>query len=296
MRTDRSKNQQTQIPDTPNQGKKSILITGCSSGIGRDAAETLARRGWHVIAACRKPEDCKRLHDSTGLQTVLIDYEKPETIDTGFQEAMTLTKGRLDALFNNGAYAIPGAVEDLPTAALRTIFEANFFGWHHLTQLALGVMRPQNAGRIIQNSSVLGFAGLRYRGAYNATKFALEGLSDTMRLELRGTGLNIILIEPGPIRTRIRENSWPHFQKWIKVEHSPYQRVYERALIPRLTAINPPADQFELMPDAVTASLIHALESPNPRPRYRITWATTFMMIAKRLLPTRWMDHVASRY
>ena len=275
---------------------QSILITGCSSGIGLDAALTLSQRGWRVFASCRNKADVARMTDEFGMESVLIDYEDQDTIEAGFQEVLAATGGRLDALFNNGAYAIPGAVEDLPTAALRQIFEANFFGWHHLTRLALPVMRAQGHGRILQNSSVLGFAALRYRGAYNATKFALEGLTDTIRLETDHPHIHFSLIEPGPIRTKIRENSVPHFQKWITVKGSAHEQLYEKALIPRLTAINPPKDMFELEPDAVTKDVIHALESPRPRIRYRITKATKLMMIAKRLLSSRQMDKLAHRF
>ena len=275
---------------------QSILITGCSSGIGLDAALTLSQRGWRVFASCRNKADVLRMTDEFGLESVLIDYEDQDTIEAGFQEVLAATGGRLDALFNNGAYAIPGAVEDLPTAALRQIFEANFFGWHHLTRLALPVMRAQGHGRILQNSSVLGFAALRYRGAYNATKFALEGLTDTIRLETDHPHIHFSLIEPGPIRTKIRENSVPHFKKWITVKGSAHEQLYEKALIPRLTAINPPKDMFELEADAVTKDVIHALESPRPRIRYRITTATKLMMIAKRLLSSRQMDKLAHRF
>ena len=275
---------------------QSILITGCSSGIGLDAALTLSQRGWRVFASCRNKADVSRMTDEFGLESVRIDYEDQETIEAGFHEVLAATGGRLDALFNNGAYAIPGAVEDLPTAALRQIFEANFFGWHHLTRLALPVMRAQGHGRILQNSSVLGFAALRYRGAYNATKFALEGLTDTIRLETDHPHIHFSLIEPGPIRTKIRENSVPHFKKWITVKGSAHEQLYEKALIPRLTAINPPKDMFELEADAVTKDVIHALESPRPRIRYRITMATKLMMIAKRLLSSRQMDKLAHRF
>lgn len=283
------------VKETPIMSQ-SILITGCSSGIGLDAARTLSQRGWRVFASCRNKADVARMTDEFGLESVLIDYEDQDTIEAGFQEVLAATGGRLDALFNNGAYAIPGAVEDLPTAALRQIFEANFFGWHHLTRLALPVMRAQGHGRILQNSSVLGFAALRYRGAYNATKFALEGLTDTIRLETDHPHIHFSLIEPGPIRTKIRENSVPHFQKWITVKGSAHEQLYEKALIPRLTAINPPKDMFELEPDAVTKDVIHALESPRPRIRYRITTATKLMMIAKRLLSSRQMDKLAHRF
>ena len=283
------------VKETPIMSQ-SILITGCSSGIGLDAARTLSQRGWRVFASCRNKADVSRMTDEFGLESVLIDYEDQDTIEAGFQAVLAATGGRLDALFNNGAYAIPGAVEDLPTAALRQIFEANFFGWHHLTRLALPVMRAQGHGRILQNSSVLGFAALRYRGAYNATKFALEGLTDTIRLETDHPHIHFSLIEPGPIRTKIRENSVPHFQKWITVKGSAHEQLYEKALIPRLTAINPPKDMFELEPDAVTKDVIHALEAPRPRIRYRITTATKLMMIAKRLLSSRQMDKLAHRF
>ena len=276
--------------------KKSILITGCSSGIGLDSALTLQKRGWQVFATCRKKADVARLEKDYGLTSLVLDYEDEASIDAALEAVLAQTGGKLDALFNNGAYAIPGAVEDLPTEALRTIFEANFFGWHHLTRAVLPIMRAQGYGRILQNSSVLGFAAMRYRGAYNATKFALEGLTDTLRLEIKDTPIHLILIEPGPIRTLIRENSYPHFQKWIDVENGAHKVVYRKALIPRLTAVNPPRDTFELNPDAVTKDVIHALESSRPKLRYRVTWATSFMMVFKRLLPTRLLDKITIRF
>jgi NAD(P)-dependent dehydrogenase (short-subunit alcohol dehydrogenase family) len=275
--------------------RQSILITGCSSGIGRDTAITLHKRGWLVIASCRKQQDCDQLNAEHGFNCVLIDYEKPETIETGLAEALRLTNGHLDVLFNNGAYAVPAAVEDLPTDALRAIFEANFFGWHSLTRAVIPLMRKQKSGRIIQNSSVLGFAAMRFRGAYNATKFALEGLTDTLRLEVHGSGIKIILIEPGPIRTRIRENAYIQFQRWIKWEGTAQEAIYRKGLIPRLSAIDPPRDTFELQVDAVTKAVIHAAESKRPKLRYRVTTATSLMMIAKRILSSRALDAVARR-
>ena len=275
--------------------RKSILITGCSSGIGHETALNLHKRGWLVIASCRKQHDCDALTTQHGLYSVLIDYEQPETIKTGLARALQITDGHLDVLFNNGAYAIPAAVEDLPTDALRAIFEANFFGWHTLTRAVIPIMRKQKSGRIIQNSSVLGFAAMRFRGAYNATKFALEGLTDTLRLELHGSGIKIILIEPGPIRTRIRENAYIQFQSWIKWEGTALETIYRKGLIPRLSAIDPPKDTFELQADAVTKAVIHAAESKQPRLRYRVTLATSLMMIAKRLLSSRALDALARR-
>lgn len=274
---------------------KTILITGCSSGIGRDAALTMKARGWQVLATCRKEDDCRKL-TQMGLTSFVLDYEDEGSIERGFQTAMNMTGGRLDVLFNNGAYAIPGAVEDLPTAALRQIFEANFFGWHHLTRLAVKVMRDQGHGRLIQNSSVLGFAALRFRGAYNATKFALEGLSDTLRLELKDSEIKVILVEPGPIRTRIRQNSYPHFQRWIDWQSSVLRPTYTDKVIPRLTAPDDsPPDLFELQPDAISMAVIDACESTHPKLRYRITRVTQIAWVLKRLLPGKVLDRILVR-
>ncbi len=274
---------------------KTILITGCSSGIGYDTARRFKDMGWQVLATCRKKKDVIRLTNE-GFESFVIDYEDETSIHKGFDEAMTRSGCRIDVLFNNGAYAIPGAVEDLPTDALRQIFEANFFGWHTLTRLVTPVMIAQGHGRIIQNSSVLGFAAMRLRGAYNATKFALEGLTDTMRIELEGTNVHLVLIEPGPIRTKIRENSYVHFKKWIKWKGTRGEAIYRGKLIPRLKLINPPRDRFELMPDAVTDAVVHAATSATPRIRYRITIATKIMALLKRVTTSRRFQRIAKNY
>ncbi|MCX7561910.1 SDR family NAD(P)-dependent oxidoreductase [Sulfitobacter sp. F26204] len=275
------------------QNPKSILITGCSSGIGYDAAQGLRARGWRVFAACRKAEDCDRLR-AEGFEAPLLDYTDDATIDSALAEVLAATGGRLDALFNNGAHGLPGAVEDLPTDALRAIFETNFFGWHTLTRKVIPVMRFQGSGRIVQCSSVLGFVTMPWRGGYNATKFALEGLTDTLRIEMRGTGVYVCLIEPGPITSKIRANSIPHFERWVDWENSVRAEQYRGSLIKRLYAASGP-DRFELPASAVTAKLIHAIEHPRPRPRYYVTLPTYFSGIMRRILPTRAMDWVLSR-
>jgi len=193
--------------------KKTILITGCSSGIGYDAAHGLNKRGWRVFATCRKQEDCERL-ESEGLESFVLDYTDETTIASAVDETLSRTGGTLGAVFNNGAIAVPGLLEDIPTQALRENFEVNFFAQHDLTRRLLPVFRQQGHGRILMNSSVLGFAALPWRGSYNSTKFAMEGWADTLRLELTGTGIHVVLIEPGPITTRIRQNSQPHYEKW----------------------------------------------------------------------------------
>jgi NAD(P)-dependent dehydrogenase (short-subunit alcohol dehydrogenase family) len=276
------------MPDT-----RTVLITGCSSGIGYASAHLLHARGWRVVASCRRQADVERLRGE-GLACVRLDYEDTASIETGFREALALTGGRLDALFNNGAYAIPGRVEDLPTDALRQIFEANLFGWHALTRLALPVMRAQGHGRIVQNSSVLGLIALKYRGAYNATKFALEGLSDTLRIEIESADIHVSTIEPGPIATKFRQNAKPQFERWIDWENSPNRKFYERKMIPRLNTGEGDTQPFELPAEAVARKLVHALESRRPKPRYYVTTPTYALGVLKRLLPTRLLDKVAT--
>ncbi|WP_071797787.1 SDR family oxidoreductase [Natronohydrobacter thiooxidans] len=279
---------------TLTEHRRAVLITGCSSGIGYHAAHALAARGWQVLATCRKPQDCARLQ-AEGLESFVLDYTDTASIRAAVQDALARTGGRLDALFNNGAYAIPGATEDLPTDALRALFETNLFGWHELTRQVLPVMRAQGHGRIVQNSSVLGLAALQWRGAYVATKFALEGLSDVLRLEMTGTGIEIILIEPGPVTSKIRENSIPHFEKWIDWEASPRAQEYRDGLLARLYDKREP-DFFELPPEAVTRRLIHALESRRPRARYYVTTPTKVLGTARRLLPTRALDWLLRKF
>ena len=272
---------------------RSILITGCSSGIGHHAAHALAARGWRVFATCRQSADCDRLR-AEGLESFRLDYTDPASMEAALAQVLAATGGRLDALFNNGAYAIPGATEDVPTDALRAIFEANLFGWHDLTRRVIPVMRAQGGGRIVQNSSVLGLAALRWRGAYVATKFALEGLSDVLRLEMRGTGVHVVLIEPGPVTSRIRQNSIPHFERWIDWRASPRRVQYEGELLARLHDERGP-DRFELPPKAVSRVLIRALEARNPRPRYFVTLPTHALATARRVLPGRALDWLLAR-
>lgn len=269
---------------------RSILITGCSSGIGYAAAHTLKARGWRVFASCRKAEDCARLQ-AEGFDAPRIDYADEATIHAGLAEVLEATGGTLDAVFNNGAFAIPGAVEDMPTDALRAIFEANFFGWHTLTRALIPVMRAQGHGRIVQCSSVLGLIAMRWRGAYNATKFALEGLTDTLRMEMADTNIHIVLIEPGPITSEFRNNSILQFERWIDWKSSVRASQYDAELRPRLYD-SVKKTKLELAPDAVVAKLVHAIENPRPRARYYVTLPTYFSGLMRRLLPTRALDRV----
>lgn len=270
--------------------QKSILITGCSSGIGYDAAHGLAKHGWRVFATCRQEADCERLR-AEGLESFRLDYDDEDSVISALAECLSRTGGTLDAVYNNGAYAIPGAVEDLPTDALRAIFNTNLFGYHDLIRRIIPVMRAQGHGRIINCSSVLGLVAARYRGAYNCTKFAMEGLTDTLRIEMKGTGIEVILIEPGPITSRIRQNAGPQFERWIDWENSPRVEQYRHGLRKRLYE-DKGKDTFELPASVVTKKLIHALESANPKPRYYVTTATYIMGTLKRVLSTRLLDRI----
>jgi len=268
---------------------RTILITGCSSGIGYACAHGLRERGYRVFASARKPEDVERLSDE-GLETLRLDLDNSATIRDAVDQVLFRTQGQLYALFNNGAYTQVGAVEDLSRTVLRAQLETNLLGWHELTCHLIPVMRNQGYGRIVQNSSVLGLAALAYRGAYVASKFALEGLTDTLRLELVGSGIEVSLIEPGPIESRIRANSYEKFRAHIEREHSPHREQYlsvERRLLQA-----GPVQPFTLLPQAVLKKLIHALESPRPKPRYYVTIPTYLFGGLRRVLSSRRLDQV----
>jgi NAD(P)-dependent dehydrogenase (short-subunit alcohol dehydrogenase family) len=271
-----------------------IVVTGCSSGIGAYCARALKADGWRVFATVRKPEDLKPLEDD-GVEALLMDYARPETISGLVRTVVERSGGRIDALFNNGAYGQPGAVEDLSTKALREQFETNVFGWHELTRQVVPLMRRRGGGRIVQCSSILGVVPYRFRGAYTASKFALEGLSLTLRMELQGSGIHVSLIEPGPIATRFTANALVKIREHIDVENSVHAVDYRRQLA-RLDGSGP-ANRHKLGPDAVYAVLKHALNSKNPKPHYPVTTPAKQGMILKRLLPAdlfyrlmRWTD------
>lgn len=272
--------------------ERTILITGCSSGIGLDAARGLKARGWRVFATCRQEPDCERLR-AEGLESFVLDYADEASVEAAVAEVVARTEGKLDALYNNGAFACPGAVEDLPRGALRSIFETNLFGYHDLTRRVIPLMRTQGGGRIINCSSVLGLVALKWRGAYVATKFAMEGLTDVLRIEMADTGIKVILIEPGPIGTSIREKAIPHFERWIDWQNS--ARAAEYATLRQRLYQAGPKDRWELPASAVTEKLIHALESARPKARYYVTTPTHLMGFARRILPTRLLDWVIAK-
>lgn len=269
----------------------SVLVTGCSSGIGLDAARHLQARGWTVLATCRAEDDLAARR-AEGMVALPLDLADPASVAACAQAA--LDHGPVDALVNNAAFALPGAVEDLPRAALRAIFEVNLFGTHDLTRRLIPHFRQRGAGRIVNVSSVLGLVGIPWRGAYAATKFALEGLTDVLRIEMADTPVRVVLVEPGPITSRIRANSIPHFERWIDWQASPRADQYRASLLRRLYHPAGP-DRFELPPSAVSRVIAQALESPRPRARYRVTRPTQVAALGRRLLPTAALDWFARR-
>ncbi|MDO8938738.1 MAG: SDR family oxidoreductase [Methylicorpusculum sp.] len=266
---------------------KTILITGCSTGIGYITATQLKMRGHRVFTSARKQEDVDRLIKE-GFESVRLDLADSQSIQEAIDQIIVMTNGKLDALFNNGAFGQPGAVEDLSREVLREQFETNLFGTHELTNLVIPLMRKQNSGRIIYNSSVLGLVAMTYRGAYNASKFALEGLADTLRLELHGTGIYLSIIEPGPILSDFRKNAFILYKKNIDISKSFHQNTYLK-MEARLQKEGP-AVPFTLPAEAVSEKVIHALESKRPKLRYYVTFPTYLFAFLKRVLPISWLD------
>ncbi|RXZ42565.1 SDR family oxidoreductase [Crenobacter cavernae] len=272
--------------------EKTILITGCSSGIGRATAEGLKADGWRVFASARKSDDVQSLAEA-GFEAVRLDVDDSASIAEALDTVLKATGGTLTALFNNAGYGQPGAAEDLPRAALRAQFETNLFGAWELTQRVLPVMRAQGHGRILFNSSVLGFAAMKWRGAYNASKYAMEGLCDTLRLELSGSGIHVSLIEPGPIESRFRTNALAKFLAHVDIDASVHRDSYQKQLA-RLKKEGHAAP-FTLPASAVCDAARLALKARRPAARYRVTVPTKVFWHLKRLLPTRWLDGVLGR-
>ncbi len=271
---------------------KTIFISGCSTGIGYTTAVELKKRGHRVICSARKENDVARLI-SEGFETLLLDLAESDSIQQAVKQLTELTNGKIDGLFNNGAFGQPGAVEDLTREVLRNQFETNFFGTHELTNLIIPLMRKQGKGRIIYNSSVLGFVAMKYRGAYNASKFALEGLADTLRLELKNTGIKLSIIEPGPITSEFRKNAFALYKKNIDPNLSIHKAAY-KAMEARLQKEGP-AVPFTLAAEAVAEKVIHALESNTPKIRYYVTFPTYLFGFLKRILPMSWLDNLLGK-
>lgn len=267
---------------------KHILITGCSSGIGEFCAKALHVKGYKVYATCKAMEDVEKLKEQ-GLFSCKLDLDDSQSIKDGLSEVLKSSGGKIDVLFNNGAYGQPGAVEDLSDKVLKEQFQTNVFGTQELTNLVLKLMREQNSGKIIYNSSILGFAAMAYRGAYNASKFAIEGLADTLRQELLYSGISVVLIEPGPIESKFRQTSLRKFKENININESFHKDFYAQTLNRLQSTEQTP---YTLQASAVYEKLLKAIESKNPKARYRVTKPTTWLWYLKKILPTATLDKI----
>lgn len=271
---------------------RSILITGCSSGIGFAAARQLKARDWRVIATARRDEDRARIAADLGVETIALELGDGASVASAADEALQLTGGKLTALYNNAAYGVIGAMEDISADVLRRHFEVNVIGTHELTRRLIPAMRAQGHGRIVTCSSVLGLVSGPYRGAYCATKFAVEAIHDALRLELAGTGIHVSVLQPGPIKTSFMSSTLATFKSNIDVVNSPHRVAYEKRMAAMETET---ASRFRIGPDAVVAKLIDALESPSPKARYKISVHTHAISLARRLLPMPVIDALMAR-
>ncbi|HEY3858005.1 MAG TPA: SDR family NAD(P)-dependent oxidoreductase [Gammaproteobacteria bacterium] len=271
---------------------RSVLVTGCSSGIGLATAGFLKSRGWRVFATARKPEDVARL-SAQGFEALQLDVNDAISMEQALATLFTLTGGSLDALVNNAGIAVPGAVEDLSRDNLRLQFDTNLFGQIELTRRVLPAMRHQGRGRIVMISSILGRVAMPWRGAYNASKFALEGITDTLRMELRGSGIHVALVNPGPVRSRFRDNSLDNFEREVDAKGSVHARDYAR--LKAETGARKDHQPFTVGPEAVAAKVARALESRSPKARYYVTVPAYVLATARCLLPTAWLDAVLAR-
>ena len=270
---------------------KNILITGCSSGIGKNVAITLHNKGWRVFATCRSKTDCT-FFTKLGIESFPLDLLKEESINCAVNLVKEKTKSQLDVLFNNGTYAIPGAIQDIPRSAMREIFEVNVFGQIDLINRCIPLMMNSDYPKIINCSSVLGFISLPYRGLYSATKYSIEALTDALRRENYDSKIKFVLIQPGPINTDIKKKSVKHFEKWIDWKKSIHKKTYENRVIKRLYDNNykNSFNSYELQPNEVTKILINILNLKKPKARYKITIQTKIAQIMTKLLPTNTLD------
>ena len=269
---------------------RTVLITGCSSGIGLCLAHGLRSAGYHVFATARKEDDVSKLK-KLGFDAFLLDLSSSNSIKTAIYELFQKTDN-LYALINNGAYGQVGALEDISRKALEKQFQANVFGWHEITNLILPSMKEKNIGRIVYISSVLGFVAMPFRGPYVASKFAIEGLVGTLRLELKNTKIKLSLIQPGPIESKFRENAFLAFKENVDPSNSDYQKEYN-TMIKRLNSDK--NVQFTLPPESVLRCVLHALGSKVPKNHYRVTFPTKLFAFLCRILPSSWMDNILSR-
>jgi NAD(P)-dependent dehydrogenase (short-subunit alcohol dehydrogenase family) len=272
---------------------KVAVVTGCSTGIGLATAVLLKERGWRVFATARRERDLKMLRDY-GLLDVDMDLSDSASVNKAAQDILGREHGKVGALVNNAGFGQPGAVEDLSREALRAQFEVNVFGLQELTRAFIPALRAQGAGRIVNISSVLGNVSLPFLGAYCASKFALEALSDSLRIELHGTGVALSVIQPGPIITAFRQNAIDQFESSVSEKESRFGDFFARELHRRRNSVKTPGFMNK-SPEAVAKKVAHALESSRPWRRYCVTPSAYAGALVRRFLPYSVMDVIFRR-
>ena len=272
-----------------------ILITGATAGIGRHAALHLARRGHHVIATGRREAQLATLRaeaaeEKLHLDTLVLDVTSEPSIADAARTVDGWTAGRgLDALVNNAGFGQFGPLEALTDADLRRQFETNVFGLHAVTRAFLPAMRARRSGRIVNVSSVGGRVVMPLGGAYHATKFAVEALSDTLRRELRAFGVGVAVIEPGPIASEFGDRASEAADRY-RDPHSPYADLLARG--DKMMALS---HRFVASPLVISKAITDAIESRNPRARYVAPVSSRLMLASLGLLPTPVADWFIAR-
>lgn len=272
-----------------NSNHSTILITGCSSGIGYQTALYLQEKGYKIFATARKEQDVLKLQE-LGLTSFLLDVTKHQTITDTLDKILKQTNGKLDVVFNNAGFGQPGAIEDISTNVLKEQFETNVFGLHEVTLQALKIMKKQGYGTIIQHSSVLGIVSLKLRGAYNASKYAIEGLTDTLRLELKDTNIDVTLLNTGPVTSDFRKNAIQKTLDNIDIDNSRFKEAYSKSMEADKRTV-----PFNLEAIEVAKVVEKIIKSRKVNPRYYITKATYILGFAKRILSTAKLDFILNK-
>lgn len=277
----------------PDRSRRTLLITGCSSGIGYFAAKELMARGYSVIASARSDADVENLRREN-IPAIQLDLADTASIQAAVAEVSRRSNGRLSGLINNAAFALPGAVEDVSRDAMREQFETNVFGTIELTTALLPLLEKSGDGRVVMINSILGIIAMPWRGVYNASKFALEGFTQTLRLEVADRGIRVVTITPGPIESRFRLNAQRHADRHLDTSASRHRETYERLRKEREREDG--RMPMSLPPEAVVRKIVHALESPRPKLRYLVTRPAWWLYHLDRLLPERWLDAILRRF
>ena len=266
-----------------------IVITGCSTGIGLATAKYLQSQGIKVYATVRNPNDISILQN-LGLEHVIqLDVTNPDNIAKVIKNVLA-EDGKIDIWFNNAGYGQAGAIEDIKTDVLREQFETNVFGLHECTRQIIPVMRKQGYGKIIQHSSVLGLVSLFGRGAYNASKYAIEGLTDTLRLELKGTNIYPILLNTGPITSDFRKTAMKKLKENVDIENSIFRENY-------LANLEKKKSKVPFNEEAISVAYVvyDIILNKKPKTRYYITKATTILGYLKRFVSTSMLDKILGK-